>query len=286
MASMYGDLDRPPLHVDVLERALVRSESMWSRVEVVESSPSTNADLALLAATTDDDGVVLIAEHQTAGRGRLDRTWSAPPRSGLTLSALVRPGRTEPVPAARWPWIPLLAGLAVAASLRRDADVQAVLKWPNDVLIDDRKVAGLLVERVDPGPGSGMGPGRPAAVIGIGLNVSLREDELPVPTATSLVLAGASTTDRSLLARGLLRTLDGLLADWYRQDGDPGAGLQTAYVDACDTLGRRVRVEQADGSAVVGEAAGIDDGGRLLVRTETGQQAVGAGDVLHLKAES
>jgi BirA family biotin operon repressor/biotin-[acetyl-CoA-carboxylase] ligase len=286
MASMYGDLDRPPLHVDVLERALVRSESMWSRVQVVESSPSTNADLARLAATTDEDGVVLIAEHQTAGRGRLDRTWSAPPRSGLTLSALVRPGRTEPVPAAHWPWIPLLAGLAVAASLRRDADVQAVLKWPNDVLIDDRKVAGLLVERVDPGPGSGQGPGRPAAVIGIGLNVSLREDELPVPTATSLVLAGASTTDRSLLARGLLRTLDGLLADWYRQDGDPGAGLQTAYVDACDTLGRRVRVEQADGSAVVGEAAGIDDGGRLLVRTETGQQAVGAGDVLHLRAES
>src|SRR5690242_8352306 len=123
MASMYGDLDRPPLHVDVLERALVRSESMWSRVQVVESSPSTNADLARLAATTDEDGVVLIAEHQTAGRGRLDRTWSAPPRSGLTLSALVRPGRTEPVPAARWPWIPLLAGLAVAASLRRDADV-------------------------------------------------------------------------------------------------------------------------------------------------------------------
>jgi BirA family transcriptional regulator, biotin operon repressor / biotin---[acetyl-CoA-carboxylase] ligase len=285
-SSMYDDLDRPPLHADVLERALVTSDSLWSRVEVVETSPSTNADLAELAASSDEDGVVRIAEHQTAGRGRLDRTWTAPPRSGLTMSVLIRPGGREPVPAARWPWIPLLAGLAVAATLRRDADVAAVLKWPNDVLIEDRKVAGLLVERVDAGArGRGIGSTRTAAVIGIGLNVSLRADELPVPTATSLVLAGASSTDRSLLARGVLRSLSGLLSDWYRHGGDPRQGLQTAYVEACDTLGRQVRVEQADGTAVVGEAVSVDDSGRLLVRTDAGQKAVGAGDVLHLRAE-
>jgi BirA family biotin operon repressor/biotin-[acetyl-CoA-carboxylase] ligase len=285
-SSMYGDLDRPPLHADVLERALVTPHSLWSRIEVVESSPSTNADLAALAASSDEDGVVLIAEHQTAGRGRLDRTWTAPPRSGLTLSVLIRPGGRQPVPAARWPWIPLIAGLAVAATLRRDADVAAVLKWPNDVLVEDRKVAGLLVERVDPGSGGGgASPGRAAAVIGIGLNVSLRADELPVPTATSLVLTGATSIDRSLLARGVLRSLAGLLGDWYRYGGDPGKGLQTAYVEACDTLGRRVRVEQADGSALVGEAVGVDDSGRLLVRTDGGQKAVGAGDVLHLRAQ-
>ena len=277
-ASMYGDLDRPPLHADVLERALLGPGSLWSSVEVVESSPSTNAELVSRAASSDADGVVLIAEHQTAGRGRLDRTWTAPPRSGLTMSVLVRP---DDIPAARWPWIPLLAGLAVAATLRRDAGVNATVKWPHDVLVDDRKLAGLLVERVE----APAGRGRPAAVIGIGLNVSLREDELPVPTATSLALENASTTDRSLLARAVLRTLEGLLTEWYRHGGDPRAGLQTAYVDACSTLGRQVRVDRPDGVSIRGEAVAVDDTGRLVVRTSEGQVSVGAGDVLHLRAE-
>lgn len=275
-ASMYGDLDRPPLHVDVLERALISPGSLWTSVEVVESSPSTNADLAARAATSTADGLVLIAEHQTAGRGRLDRTWTAPPRSGLTMSALVRPDDIAP---ARWPWIPLLCGLAVAATLRRDAGVDAVLKWPNDVLIGDRKVAGLLVERVEV-----TGGGRPAAVIGIGLNVSLRRDELPVLTATSLVLEDATTTDRSLIARGILRVLAGMLTDWYRHGGDPTAGLQTAYLEACSTVGRQVSVEQPDGATVTGEAVGVDETGRLVVRTPAGQVAVGAGDVLHVRS--
>jgi BirA family transcriptional regulator, biotin operon repressor / biotin---[acetyl-CoA-carboxylase] ligase len=279
MASMYGDLDRPPLHAEVLERALVAPGSIWSSVEVVETSPSTNADLVSRAASSDVDGVVLIAEHQTAGRGRLQRTWTAPARSGLTMSALVRP---DDVAAARWPWIPLLAGLAVAATLRRDADVPATLKWPNDVLIEERKVAGLLVERVEPSGGMG----RPAAVIGIGLNVSLTESELPVPTATSLLLAGASATDRSLLARGVLRTIEGLLLDWYRHGGDPRGGLQTAYADACSTLGRQVQVDQPDGRQLRGEAVAVDGTGRLVVQTADAQVAVGAGDVLHLRSQT
>jgi BirA family transcriptional regulator, biotin operon repressor / biotin---[acetyl-CoA-carboxylase] ligase len=279
MASMYGDLDRPPLHAEVLERALVAPGSIWSSVEVLETSPSTNADLVSRAASSDVDGVVLIAEHQTAGRGRLQRTWTAPARSGLTMSALVRP---DDVAAARWPWIPLLAGLAVAATLRRDADVPATLKWPNDVLIEERKVAGLLVERVEPSGGMG----RPAAVIGIGLNVSLTESELPVPTATSLLLAGASATDRSLLARGVLRTIEGLLLDWYRHGGDPRGGLQTAYADACSTLGRQVQVDQPDGRQLRGEAVAVDDTGRLVVQTADAQVAVGAGDVLHLRSQT
>ncbi len=277
--SMYGDLDRPPLNRDVLEHALVTPGSMWTQVEIVGSSVSTNADLAIRAAASDDDGVVLIAEHQTAGRGRLGRTWTAPPRSGLTLSVLVRP---DDVAATRWPWIPLLAGLAVAATLRRDADVAASLKWPNDVLVGDRKLAGLLVERVDPGAAGR----RPAAVIGIGLNVSLRRDELPVQTATSLALEGASTTDRSLLARGILRTLEALLTDWYRHGGDPRAGLHTAYAEACVTLGREVRIDQPDGRQVSGEAVGVDESGRLLVRTPGGQVAIGAGDVVHVRSET
>jgi BirA family biotin operon repressor/biotin-[acetyl-CoA-carboxylase] ligase len=275
-SSAYGDLDRPPLHADVLRKALLAPGSMWSQLEVVESSPSTNLDLAARARETDDDGVVLIAEHQTAGRGRLDRTWTAPPRAGVTMSVLVRP---DDVPVAHWPWIPLLSGLAVAAALRRDAGVAALVKWPNDVLVNDGKVAGLLVERVEPSTGSRH---KAAAVIGIGLNVTLRRDELPVPTATSLLLEHSSTTDRSLLVRGILRALEGMLTDWYRHGGDARGGLHTAYAEACATLGRRVRIDQPGGPSIAGDAVGVDDEGRLLVRTPTGQVALGAGDVEHV----
>jgi len=277
MPSMYGDLDRPPLHADALRRALVTPDALWTEVQVVDESPSTNAVLVDRARSTDDDGVVLVAEHQTAGRGRLDRTWTTPARSGLTLSVLVRPTAVEP---ARWPWLPLMVGLVVAASLRDQAGVAAAVKWPNDVIVDDRKVAGILVERVERVGGAGRAP---AAVVGIGLNVSLREDELPVPTATSLVLEQATMSDRSQLARALLRTFERLYGGWLRTGGDPAQGLRAAYVHACATIGRRVRVELVGGQVATGDAVGVDPLGRLLVRTAQGEQAFGAGDVVHLR---
>jgi BirA family biotin operon repressor/biotin-[acetyl-CoA-carboxylase] ligase len=276
MSSRYDDLARPPLDVADLRRALVTPETMWTRVDVVDETTSTNSDLAAAAADPNAVGSVLIAEHQSAGRGRLDRIWTAPPRSGLTLSALVRP---IGVPDEYWPWIPLLSGLAVAAAARRVAKVEASLKWPNDVVVEDRKLAGLLVERVEAGAG-------PAAVIGIGLNVSLRSDELPVPDATSLALERAATTDRSVLARAVLRNLEGLLRHWQSTGGNPDDGLRTSYVDACATLGRSVRVDLPGGEVVAGRADGIDLHGRLLVRDARGQHAIGAGDVLHLRSET
>ncbi len=271
---MYGDLDRPPLNAEALRRSLLSPGSLWTSLEVLPAAASTNAVLAASAAGGAASGLIVFAEHQTAGRGRLDRGWTAPARSGLTLSVLVRP---DDVALPRWPWIPLLTGLAVAAAVRREAHVPAAVKWPNDVVVDGRKLAGVLVERVE---SAGHAP---AAVIGIGLNVSLRLDELPVPTATSLALAGATTTDRTVMARAVLRTLEGLLGDWQRHSGDPGGGLRTAYVDACTTIGQRVEVLLPDGSSLEGDAGGIDDSGRLLVRSSQGQVAVGAGDVVHLR---
>lgn len=271
---MYGDLARPPLPAGPLRRALVVPGGLWTEVEVVRSSPSTNAALVKRAADPAADGVVLVAEHQTAGRGRLGRTWTAPPRAAITGSVLVRPRDIE---VARWPWIPLLAGLAVAATLRREALVAATVKWPNDVLVEERKLAGVLVERVEAARGSA------AAVIGIGLNVSQRAEELPVPSATSLALEGAATTDRSVLLRAVLRALEGLLTDWYTSGGDPASGLGPAYVEACGTLGRRVRLDHGDGTSTVGNAVGVDGGGRLLVRTAGRQVSFGAGDVVHLR---
>jgi BirA family transcriptional regulator, biotin operon repressor / biotin---[acetyl-CoA-carboxylase] ligase len=253
---------RPPLDPERLA-ALGRG----LRIEILDAAPSTNAVVADRAREGAPPGLVVVAEHQTAGRGRLDRSWESPARAALTFSVLLRPR----VPAADWPWLPLLAGHALATALR-EAEVPAGLKWPNDVLVGDRKVAGILLERVDVRDG-------PAAVLGIGLNVSTTEAELPVDTATSVALATGSAPDRTeLLTRVLGRLLDEYDA-W--QAGGPGRTepLRAAYTEACVTLGREVRVELPGGEVRTGTARGIDAGGRLVVD----DFAVGAGDVVHVR---
>ena len=240
------------------------------RVEVVESSGSTNADVAQRYADGEAEGLVLVAEHQSAGRGRLGREWVSPARSALTVSFLLVPAAG--VPPERWGWLPLATGLAAAAAVRRSAGVQVGLKWPNDVLAEDgRKLGGILLERVER-------DGTPAAVIGIGLNCTQTQDELPVPEATSLALAGAAgEVDRAALLAVLVEELDGQLARWA-----DGEDLRAAYVGQCTTLGREVRVT-VPGGEVVGRAVDVDADGQLVVRTDAGEQHLGAGDVVHVR---
>jgi BirA family transcriptional regulator, biotin operon repressor / biotin---[acetyl-CoA-carboxylase] ligase len=271
--SAYGDLDRPPLDVSALARALTSSETRWREVQVVEETASTNLDVAARARAGAAAGLVLVAEHQSGGRGRQGRVWASPPRSGLTFSVLLEPAV---VPAERWPWIPLLCGVAVAEGVRRVADVEPSLKWPNDVLVDDRKLAGILAERVET-------PAASLVVVGVGLNVTLRRDELPVPAATSLALEGASTTDRTVVLRSVLRVLDALFGAWLAEGGDPAAGLADAYARRCSTLGRRVDVALPGGGSLSGRAERVDDHGRLVVATAHGPEVVGAGDVVHVR---
>ncbi|MDQ0932236.1 biotin--[acetyl-CoA-carboxylase] ligase [Streptomyces turgidiscabies] len=273
----WSDLDRPPLSAAALRRALVREGGLWSGVEVVRSTGSTNADLVALAnAGKADEGLILLAEEQTAGRGRLDRQWTAPARSGLFFSVLLKPTQ---VPVARWGWLPLLTGVAVATGLSRAAGVDTSLKWPNDLLVSvggaERKAGGILAERA----------GADGVVIGIGINVTLREDELPVPTAGSLVLAGAVATDRDPLLRAVLRSLEQWFTRWRAAEGDPVlSGLQETYAAGCATLGRMVRAELPGERSVVGEAVAVDGDGRLVLATGEGvQEPVGAGDVVHLR---
>ena len=150
----------------------------------------------------------MAAELQTAGRGRADRVWQAPLRSGLAVSVLLRP----PFPRDSWGWLPLLAGLAVVSPLAPLSELELGLKWPNDVLVEDRKLGGLLAEVVDD-----------AVVVGLGLNVSLRADELPVPTATSLAIEGSAVTDREPVLRAVLRDLARRYRAWSRPAGTPSA---------------------------------------------------------------
>lgn len=207
---------------------------------------------------------MLVAEHQTAGRGRLDRSWETPPRAALTFSVLLRPD-LEP---ARWPWLPLLTGVAVANGVRRTTGLETVgLKWPNDLLLGGEKAAGILLERVETSTG-------PAAVVGVGLNVAQTRDELPVPTATSLALAGADA-DRGTLLVAVLEELATLLDDL--------PSVPNAYADLCDTLGQVVNVSLPTGETLTGRAVSIDDDGRLDLETDAGRVAVGAGDVVHVR---
>jgi BirA family biotin operon repressor/biotin-[acetyl-CoA-carboxylase] ligase len=295
---------RPVLDAARLNIALGSPPGLWREVRVVEETGSTNADLLAQARSGAGEGLVLVAEAQTSGRGRMGRRWISPPRRSLTFSVLLRPA----VPAGRLGWLPLLAGVAVASALQQTAGVDARLKWPNDVLVDGAKIAGILAERWTN-----------AVVIGTGINVLQHRGELPVPTATSLLVAqGAGTAGAAgpveapgagpveaweagpagapgpgagadMRERLLTAVLDEL-ARWYNawldqpQPGDAdGCGLRAEYLRRSGTVGSAVTVMLPGGQNLTGMAAGIDAAGRLEIRTPAGLVQVSAGDVVHLR---
>jgi BirA family transcriptional regulator, biotin operon repressor / biotin---[acetyl-CoA-carboxylase] ligase len=240
------------------------------RVEILEESPSTNAYVAERARAGEAPGLVAVTEHQTAGRGRLDRTWDTPRGVALTFSMLVSPGR---VPLARWPWLPLLTGLAVVDAVEAVAGVAAALKWPNDVMVEDGKLAGILVELVEHPAGA-------SAVVGVGLNVSASRDELPVETATSLALEGAADVDRTALLGAFLTAFSSRYDAWV---GAGGEGMRAAYREVCSTIGRQVRADLPGGDTVTGTAVDVDGEGRLHVDDGSSVHVLGAGDVVHVR---
>lgn len=273
----------------MLDEGKLRGKALggfWTGLDVVASTGSTNADL--LAQATGDAGVpegqVLITEQQTAGRGRLGRTWTSLPGASLTFSVLLRP---VTVSASQRGWLSLLAGVAVACAVRTvtgdnasgGAGVCAMLKWPNDVLVGERKLAGILAEQ---------SPDGSVVVMGIGVNVATPADALPVSpaglAATSLLVEGASVSRESLLLE-VLRQLE----RWYaafRAHPDPGRiGLLDAYRPLCATLGQKVRVELPVSRFITGVATDIDPDGRLLVADDPGARpmAISAGDVVHVR---
>src|SRR5262245_30557991 len=276
------------LSLDVTEitNVLVRPGGLWREIRVVGETGSTNADLLAQAGAGAAEGLVLVAEAQTAARGRLGRRWTSPPRAALTFSVLLRP---RGVPPALLGWVPLLAGVAAASAVRAVTGVEAPLKWPNDVLAGGRKLGGVLTER------SG-----PAVVVGTGINVWQDRAGLPEDAATSLLLeapaAGAarggdgSAAEVPGLRERLLAELLAVLSHWYlawRDQASPGdadtCGLRWEYARRCATLGREVVVTMPGAEAISGTAAGVDWAGRLEVRTAHGRVSVTAGDVVHVR---
>jgi BirA family biotin operon repressor/biotin-[acetyl-CoA-carboxylase] ligase len=258
------------LRVDELREALVSQGRLWRDIRVVTETGSTNSDLLAEARAGRPEGAVLVAGAQSAGRGRLGRTWVNPPGAALTFSVLLRPAM---VPPASRGWIPLLAGVAVARAVRATAAVEAWLKWPNDVQVNGAKLAGILAEQAGD-----------AVVVGIGINVSSGRDELPVASATSLALEGAADPVSGPLLVAVLGELEHWYLTWAARGGDAiGSGLHQEYQRLCGTLGREVRVSLPGGRTVTGTAREVDRAGRLVVRSPAGLVPVSAGDVVHVR---
>lgn len=250
------------------------SHAVAPHLELLPRVGSTNAELVARASGAPHFSVLATTE-QTAGRGRLGRTWIAPPGRTLAVSVLLSPGAVQ---LDRLGWLPLLAGLAMTRAVGSLVPAHEVtLKWPNDVQVDGLKISGVLTEYVVDAR---------AIVVGAGLNLTMTADELPTPTSTSLTLNGAPESgllDAALSA--YLRELQHLYNEFAASAFDAGAGLRGEVVRSCSTLGRRVRVELPGGDSLYGTAEDIDESGRLLVRDTGVVHAVAAGDVTHLRYE-
>lgn len=235
------------------------NSTFWTIVETDETA-STNDDVAAAARAGAAHGTVHATRHQTAGRGRLGRDFEMPAETGMAVSVLLRPTRLM----ADWPWIPLVTGLAVH-DLVHDFGLHASLKWPNDVLVDGRKLAGILVEVVED-----------AVVVGVGLNVTMTEEQLPVPTATSLALLGVEGIEPMRLVPRFVSHLTHRFGMW-----NAGLDVREEYLAVCATIGQPVRVTLPAGE-LEGVAEDVDLAGRLVV----GGTPVSAGDVTHLRPVS
>lgn len=274
-----GSDEHPKADLDPERLASVLRErgSTWPQPVIVASTGSTNTDAEALIREGAPEGSCVVADEQTAGRGRLDRSWVSPPGSGLWMSVVIRPGV---VPADRLPWIPLVAGVAASDALKAASAVRAELKWPNDLVAiaaacggseGPRKLGGILSAFVhDPGP---LGD---AVVVGIGINVNMGSQDLPVRQATSVLLEGGNV-DRTALLAELLVALELRIAEWRAADDS----VKADYRARCATIGRRVDVQLPDGAQVQGIVAGIDDDGHLLVTDGEATTRITAGDVVH-----
>lgn len=278
MAHDHDSTRIPPLRVPLDESRLRRTlvgdhrEGFYTRLDVVDETASTNADL-LAAGASGEDRAVLLAEYQGHGRGRHSRTWNGVPHAQVIVSIRLR---LQDCPLDVLGWLPLLTGIATVDTARA-AGVPAELKWPNDVLVDGRKVAGILVEVAGTTPD-------PVVVVGVGLNVTLTDDELPVPTATSLLLEHADELDRTVLTEMVLTRFADRIRGWVRAGWDTAA-LAAEYRERCVTIGQHVRALLPGDTELRGIAEAVDERGCVVIRPDDGGEPVpvAAGDITHLR---
>jgi BirA family transcriptional regulator, biotin operon repressor / biotin---[acetyl-CoA-carboxylase] ligase len=266
----------PPLTRDTIHSTL---STTWlgHRIELFDSLPSTNREAVQLAQAEVEHGTVVVADSQTGGRGRLSRTWFSPPSANLYCSIILRTSR-PPERLAEWlSWLPLVSALAAAEAIEQVSSIHVSVKWPNDLLISERKVAGILCE-------SGTGPGSgPFQIIGIGINANVDHDDWPADlrdSATSIWQERKIVIDRNRLLAQLLLELEQCVDELATH----GTGrISLAYHRRCSTIGHRVQATLANGEVVVGFAEGISQDGALCVRPQVIQPGSGVPEVVYLR---
>jgi BirA family biotin operon repressor/biotin-[acetyl-CoA-carboxylase] ligase len=266
-----------PLDAQTIQRAL--STKMLGRsLHVLAEVASTNTAAAALAQESAPHGAVVVAESQTAGRGRLGRHWHSPSGKNIYCSVLLRalPAREQQ---PLWlSWIPLIAALAISRAVQVVTGLKPSVKWPNDILIGNRKLGGILCES------SGIGTAHASVIVGIGLNVNIRRDEFPDDLreiATSVAVESGHPCDRTALLTALLAELETRCESFLA--GNHGDILEE-YMLRCSTIGRRVRIELAHGEQMDGTAESIrPDGSLRILRNDHATVDIRAGDVIHLR---
>ncbi|MFA5919250.1 MAG: biotin--[acetyl-CoA-carboxylase] ligase, partial [Candidatus Nanopelagicaceae bacterium] len=214
---------------------------------MVDITGSTQTDLTAAVRKNEvRHGEVLVTEFQSAGRGRLDRSFVAQPGTALLFSFYITPDAAN----IELGWIPLLAGQALCKSMEDvlviTSSMKPLLKWPNDILISDRKVGGILSERIDSEDGPGV-------VVGIGINFFATREELPVSNATSLSLEGFTGTSRADLLVSFLKNMSAYLERWDRGD----LFLIQEYIDRSATIGKEVSIELPSGDRIESVAVSV-----------------------------
>ncbi len=268
----------PPLSLETI-RAHLSTRELGAALSLHVEVDSTNHILADLARAGTAHGTVVVAESQTAGRGRLGRPWVSPRGLNLYVSILL----TAAYASRAITWIPLLAAVAVVRAIKAMTGLSLTVKWPNDVLVprdgEERKLAGILVEAIGHGQA-----GAKAVVVGIGINVNMPPEAFPEDlraSATSLLIETGRPFERAPLLAALLGELEYL----YDRLRDQGAdGIAADYAALCATLGQQVRVELVGGGRMDGTAEGLASDGALRLRTGEGKiLEIRAGDVVHLR---
>lgn len=249
------------------------TSSVTSGLLALAETGSTNQDLLALAESENHpEFFTLTTEFQSAGRGRLDRKWQAESGSSVMASVLVRPSFSQSTGIG---WLSLMMAEAIRLALG-ELGLNSKIKWPNDVLVDGKKISGVLAE---------ANSCLSAVVVGFGINVNQSLEELPTSTATSLLVSGASSLDRDQLLATTIKHFKELYLELAASDGEAlKSGLRSKILAASATVGELVEVSFPDGTSAVGEAVDIDEQGRLEVKTSTKTLLVSAGDVLHLRS--
>ncbi len=257
-------LSSPPLSRETIQSTLATTW-LGRRIELFESLPSTNREASRLAQADVEHGTVVVADSQTAGRGRLDRTWFSPAGANLYCSVILRMKRPAEGLTEWLSWLPLVSALAAAEAIETVSSLHVSVKWPNDLLISERKVGGILCE-------SGSGAGSiPFQIIGIGLNVNAAQEDWPEElreSATSIRHEQQRAVDRNRLLAQLLLELEQCI-DELASHGT--SRLSMAYRQRCSTIGQRVKATLANEDQCLGRAEGIGQDGALLVRPDQTQ---------------